>query len=256
MCTVTVIPGRSGFRLAMNRDESLTRVTGLPPVVRTVDAVRVLHPSEPGGGTWISVNDRGCAFALVNWYAIAATPPAGAVSRGQVVLALRAQDSSDAAGGTLASLPLEGLPPFRVLGVFPADRRIVEWRWNLQDLEAVEHPWRPGQWSSSGFDEPGAQRERRRDFEAALAGTRSPDAASLDRLHASHGPVRGPYSTCMHRSDAATVSLTAVEVGPDRVSMRHAAGPPCCTPAGEPLELGREARANTAPGIPHGQGLA
>ena len=256
MCTVTVIPGRSGFRLAMNRDESLTRVTGLPPVVRTVDAVRVLHPSEPGGGTWISVNDRGCAFALVNWYAITATPPAGAVSRGQVALALRALDSSDAAGGTLASLPLEGLPPFRVLGVFPADRRIVEWRWNLQDLEAVEHPWRPGQWSSSGFDEPGAQRERRRDFEAALAGTRSPDAAWLDRLHASHGPVRGPYSTCMHRSDAATVSFTAVEVDPHRVSMRHAAGPPCCTPASEPLELPLEGGRKPASGTPQFQGLA
>src|SRR5512140_1000833 len=54
MCTVTFIPRDVGYYLAMNRDEKLSRIAGLPPKRQFIDGCTVLFPSEPGGGTWIS----------------------------------------------------------------------------------------------------------------------------------------------------------------------------------------------------------
>jgi hypothetical protein len=241
MCTVTLLPRRSGFLLAMNRDESLARVAGLPPEERLVDGLRVLHPSEPGGGTWTSVNESGTAFALVNWYAIEAPANPTAVTRGTVVLALRAESTSQGASTRLETLPLDRIRPFRVVGVFAGETRIREWRWDGRTLLAMDHPWSPGQWSSSGHDEPGAQRERGRVFQEALARRPRPDAAWLDRLHASHEPAPGPWSICMHRSDAATVSGTGISVDRSRVKLWHREGAPCCNLPGRTLELPRRA---------------
>jgi Transport and Golgi organisation 2 len=51
----------------------------------------------------------------------------------------------------------------------------------------------------------------------------------LQKLHKSHDPEPGPYSICMHRPDAATVSYTQVEFTPREISMVYVAGPPCET---------------------------
>ena len=85
MCTVTFSPRRRGYALAMNRDEKLTRVAGLPPAEKIIQGRAVLAPSEPGGGTWLALNDSGVTFALINWYAITARVRARSASRGQVV---------------------------------------------------------------------------------------------------------------------------------------------------------------------------
>ena len=42
MCTVTFIARKSGYALAMNRDEKLTRVPGLPPSKKTINGRTVL----------------------------------------------------------------------------------------------------------------------------------------------------------------------------------------------------------------------
>src|SRR6266404_2165316 len=71
MCTVTFMPRRTGYCLAMNRDEKRTRPAGLPPAQRTIGGHGVIYPSEAGGGTWIALNDSGVSFALINWYSVA-----------------------------------------------------------------------------------------------------------------------------------------------------------------------------------------
>jgi hypothetical protein len=56
------------------------------------------------------------------------------------------------------------------------------------------------------------------------------DAASaewLRGLHASHAPVRGSFSICMHRPDAATISYTEVAFTAGDLTMRYHAGHPC-----------------------------
>lgn len=231
MCSVTFWPRRGGYLLAMNRDESRARVAGLPPARFTVGSRSVVHPREPRGGTWISVNDHGVGLALVNWYAIAARAPAPAASRGDVVMALRDCLDPDDATARLHGLPLARTNPFRVMGFFPQRSWVGEWRWDLGKLVCRHGAWEPGQWLSSGYDEPAAQRVRGETFERMRAEGDAGSLTWLRRLHASHGPEPGPFSTCMHRTDAATVSYTEAEVCETSAVMRHSDGPPCC--AGE-----------------------
>src|SRR5205823_1452898 len=89
------------------------------------------------------------------------------------------------------------------------------------------HRWKSQQWISSGFDERTAQHVRGKTFRRA---ERQYSAGSLDwlrRLHRSHSPQAGPFSTCMHRADAATVSYTEVAVSSRHATMRYHAGAPC-----------------------------
>src|SRR5204862_7203877 len=97
MCTVTFIARKRGYCLGMNRDEKLTRPTALPPKKRTVNGRAVFAPSEPGGGTWIALNDQGATLALMNWYSIKARIERNALSRGEIVNSVSASVSSDSA---------------------------------------------------------------------------------------------------------------------------------------------------------------
>jgi len=227
MCTITLIAQRNGYCLGMNRDEKLTRTRGLPPTKNEVNGRVVLAPSEPGGGTWIALNDAGACFALINWYSATKRAERNAVSRGEIVKAVGAAASAEAAGASLKELPLKCINPFRLIGVFPASGQVIEWRWNLKRLVQRRTRWRTQQWISSGFDELSAQRLRGREFRRALKHASTPHLSWLRKLHRSHAPHVGPFSTCMHRSDAETVSYTEVNVSSRTASMRYHDGTPC-----------------------------
>ncbi len=227
MCTVTFIARQRGYCLGMNRDEKLTRPIALPPRERTVNGGAVFAPSEPGGGTWIALNDHGATLALINWYSITARVGGNAISRGEVVNSVSASVSSDSADAALHKCPVNRINPFRLIGVFPTTSEIVEWRWDMRQLVRKPHRWESQQWISSGFDELAAQRVRGRTFRLAQM---QESAGSLDwlrRLHRSHAPETGPCSTCMHRADAATVSYTEISVSSPVAAMRYHAGAPC-----------------------------
>ena len=221
MCTVTFSPRKHGYALAMNRDEKLIRAAGLPPAERVINGRRVLAPSEPGGGTWLSVNDSGVTFALINWYSIPSRVTAKSISRGDVVKTVGALNSALSATRAMEQLPLARINPFRLIGFFPATSQISEWRWDFKALASKVHPWRLQQWISSGFDEPQAQQTRGKVFQAAARQNTVGRLAWLRRLHHSHAPDRGPFSTCMHRPDAATVSYTEVSVSSRKTVMRY-----------------------------------
>ncbi len=227
MCTVTFIARKRGYAVGMNRDEKFTRPTGLPPKRKLLNGHIVISPSEPGGGTWIAVNDGGVTLALINWYSVSARVGGNAVSRGEVVHAVSPALSPDVAEATLRGLPLQRINPFRLIGVFPATTRIVEWRWNLKRLVRKNLRWKTQQWISSGFDEPTAQRVRGRTFRQARRETSVDSLGWLRRLHQSHSPRSGPFSTCMHRNEATTVSYTEISIVARQITMRYHAGPPC-----------------------------
>ncbi|MBI3418208.1 MAG: NRDE family protein [Verrucomicrobia bacterium] len=227
MCTVTLVARRNGYALGMNRDEKLTRVAGLPPAQHRVAKRDALFPSEPGGGTWIGVNDAGVTFALINWYSVNARVAGHALSRGEIVKAALSAASSSSVNAMFANTPLTSVNPFRLIGVFPARRAVVEWRWNLEQLQRSEHGWQTRAWISSGFDEPGAQQTRGKIFAEALRQKSIGSADWLRRLHRSHAPERGPYCHCMHREDAATVSYTEVIVSLCIATVRYVADAPC-----------------------------
>src|ERR1051325_5488907 len=228
MCTVTFIPRPTGYYLAMSRDEQCTRIAGLPPARRIVDGRTVLCPSEPGGGTWIALNENRVSFALINWYSITARVKDHAVSRGKVVDAVSGSTSFEGADATLAGLPLQRINPFRLIGIFPEAQEITEWQWDLKKLVRRDPRWEAQQWISSGFDEPTAHRIRSDTFKGAEKQRSAGTLAWLRRLHRSHSPEAGPFSMCMHRSDAATVSYTEIRVNSKESTIQYMAVAPCC----------------------------
>lgn len=228
MCTVTFMACRRGYALGMNRDEKRTRSTARPPSLHRLEGRTALYPSEPGGGTWVGVNDAGASIALVNWYSVSARVTAKAVSRGEIVKAALRADLPNRAGEALATVPLARVNPFRLIGVFAATREVVEWRWDLKRLERFNRPWQTSTWISSGFNEYRAQQIRARTFRNALEQSLAESTAWLRRLHRSHAPEAGPYSICMHRDDAATVSYTEIIVSKNLATMHYQPGPPCC----------------------------
>ena len=237
MCTITLIARRNGYALGMNRDEKRTRVPALPPARHRLGGREALLPSEPNGGTWIGVNDFGAALALINWYSVTARVAWQSISRGEVVKLVLPSDSSDLVDAALADFPLARVNPFRLIGVFPTRKAVVEWRWNLQRLERLDHRWRTNNWISSGFDEPGAQQTRGKTFRRAQRQNSAGSAEWLRRLHRSHTPKCGPYSHCMHRHDAATISYIEIAVSRRSATMRYTPGAPCSTDATTVLAL-------------------
>jgi hypothetical protein len=242
MCTVTFIARQNGYALGMNRDEKLTRVKALPPSRHDLNGRGALFPSEPGGGTWIGVNDAGVTFALINWYSVPSRVSANAVSRGLLVRSALGLQAASQLDRHLGTFPSERTNPFRLIGVFANDKQVVEWRWNLRGLERVEHDWKTNIWISSGFDEPGAEKVRGETFHAATRSQPVQNVQWLRKLHGSHAPTPGPYSVCMHRADAATVSYTEIAVSGSRARMAYLSGPPCRggTGAEQTLQLSRE----------------
>jgi len=227
MCTVTFIPRDVGYYLAMNRDEQLTRIAGLPPQPKIVNGRTILCPSEPAGGTWISLNDACVCFALINWYSVPDRVKVGAVSRGEVVKITGSSYESEEADKKVASLPLNFINPFRLIGIFHNEHEVVEWRWDLKKLVRRNHKWEPQQWISSGFDEPQAQVVRSSTFQRSQRDSSAGTLEWLYQLHSSHHPEPGPFSTCMHRADAVTVSYTEICVSREGGLMRYRSGSPC-----------------------------
>jgi hypothetical protein len=229
MCTVTFIARRRGYRLGMNRDEKLTRGAARPPAQHCLENRNAIFPSEPNGGTWIGVNDAGATFALINWYSVPTNVAGTAVSRGEIVKRSLRSDSPEQLDETLSTISLDRVNPFRLLGVFGSSRVVVEWRWDLQRRQRLGHSWQSNVWISSGFDEVGVQQGRGETFAEAVQEISAGSTSWLRRLHGSHAPEAGPYSTCMHRVDAATVSYTEITVARETATLLYTPGSPCCT---------------------------
>jgi len=259
MCTVSFIPKERGFYLAMNRDEKRSRATALPPAIVNLAERRAIFPRETNGGTWIAANDVGVCVALINWHRIEQNPtrvcvvaggadpgsdrsfcarerPASPtpattqfVSRGEVTKALAGKSCSTDIADAIAALTLRKLRPFRLISVVPSEQTVTEWRWNLERLAARAHPWKAQHWFSSGFDERKAEIERHSVCVATHNRQLATGVAWLRHLHRSHAPEPGPFSICMHRADAGTVSYTEVAVSSKWLVMRYKNGAPCST---------------------------
>ncbi len=232
MCTLSFRAERDGYELFFSRDERRSRAPARPPALQASAGVRFLAPRDPdGGGTWLAANHCGVTVALLNRYGVT---PRGEefASRGELVQALASARSLREVESRVCALPLASWRPFE-LAAFAPDEPVLRLGWDGLVLEVQRGGSEP--LCSSAVADGQARAARRARF-AELAPA---DSAALEAFHREHAAGLGPLSTCMHRADAKTVSLSRVRVTRERVTLAYAAGSPCRARFGRELELPR-----------------
>ena len=239
MCTLSVIPGDNGYLLGMNRDERIARGAGLPPQVREVAGARAIYPTDGEGGTWLGVNEHAVALALLNWTDLSspALHTKKRRSRGVLIPALIGSRTLSAIQAALANMSIEGILPFRLVGVFPAERKIGEWRWNSVQREFLLHPWEARNWFSSSLWNTLAEHLRGAACRNAWSESDAGSAPWLRRLHASHADASGAFSLCVHRPEVRTLSYSEIDCTSAAIRMKHFVGSLCTMPPHTEVEI-------------------
>jgi hypothetical protein len=232
MCTLTFIPTDDGYLAGMNRDELLTRPTALAPKIEQRNGLQIVCPTETSGGTWIACNDRAILLALLNWNDVdGAATLEKTQTRGVVIPQLISESGLPAVGAPYGRIRLDGMLPFRLIGIFQEERAVAEWRWDGHRKSMFEFPWARKHWFSSSLSDASAESGRGGTCEKAWSSKAAGTKLWLRALHASHEPAPGAFSLCVHRPDAATVSFTEITSRRDTLSMEYWAGNPC-SPSG------------------------
>jgi transport and Golgi organization protein 2 len=228
MCTLTFVPSEDEYLVGMNRDELFSRPRALPPKVFVKGAMEMVYPREPSGGTWIACNNQGNLLALLNWNGrFSHNLGEKRRTRGLVIRELADEPDLPATDSNFRRMNLHGVFPFRLIGVFRSEKVVNEWRWDGTARQFLRLPWARKHWFSSSLSDSLAEEERRRACEAAAGEPAAGSTGWLRRLHRSHVPRPGPFSVCVHRQDAATVSYTEVRCGGTQIAMDYLDGNPC-----------------------------
>jgi hypothetical protein len=228
MCTVTWFHQPGGYQLFSNRDEKRTRKPATGPELQEQNGVRFVAPVDGDfGGSWIATNEFGLSLCLVNGLG---ERPQETRSRGLVLTEWIAAPELAALRELVDGSDLGAVAPFSMVALQPrGSARVI--RWNGVNCELIEERDAPMPLVSSSFDPDGVTRSRRDLLEQMCR--RSSQTGAFLAFHRSHQPERGPYSPCMHRPDAHSVSFTWVNVTADEAAMYYAPGAPCSSLAGE-----------------------
>lgn len=230
MCTASWLIRPDGYELFFNRDERSERLRAAEPEALELRGRKAIAPRDgDGGGTWIGVNDRGLGLGLLNVWDDSENVADSPRSRGLLVLDLLHSDSQAHVQRSLEELDLTSYRGFHLV-VFTPGREPLGHRWDGRELKsaAVAAPL-----ASSSFDAKGAHTERARQWDGLRERHGGLTPGLLELFHASHYPERGPYSVCMHREDASTVSATHICVEAGEARVRYSGGPPCTVGYGD-----------------------
>ena len=225
MCTLSFIQKPGGYLLGMNRDERVSREAASPPAVQTLGRLEAAYPRETGGGTWIGSNSGGITLAVLNQNG--GNRAAKVRSRGELIPSLLHAATPNDAVRKLADEKLRGMLPFLLVGFFPVEKIVLQWRWDGMSISAQTAGWGNRHWFSSGISDAMAREVRGASCADAWRQRQAGSAEWLRGLHASHAPVRGSFSVCVHRPEAASVSYTEVAFDGKHLAMRYHAGQPC-----------------------------
>lgn len=211
MCTVSIVPHASGYRLMCNRDEQRSRVRAIPPTLRRTGGRLAAFPIDPaGGGTWVGVNDAGLAIALLNRASGRRAGTAGQ-SRGRIVRRLLAEGSLRAACQAAHALELTRFNPFRLVLVtgghcatITSDGRTLRDEHHRLNAPAV--------FTSSSLGDELVEGPRRQLFARLVLGAADAPLHGQVRFHRHQWRTRPEISVLMARHEAATVSRTTIDV--------------------------------------------
>jgi hypothetical protein len=214
MCTVSVVPRIQGFRLVCNRDERTSRSGALTPQRQAAGFHGAVFPIDPeGGGTWIGLNDRGLALALLNRTGTPRTasfaPPSR--SRGLIIPPLLAHDHLVDAIWAATALDLRVFRPFRLVAVHAGLVGVVTWDGRDATVEGAALT-QPLLFTSSSLGDALVEGPRRRLFTRLVLGARDSWLDGQRRFHRHQWSDRPEISVQMARPGARTVSRTVIDV--------------------------------------------
>ncbi|WP_432472138.1 NRDE family protein [Amphritea sp. HPY] len=252
MCTVSWLLEANGYQLFFNRDEQRSRSIALPPQHHESEGTSALMPVDPdGGGSWISVNEKGLSLCLLNFYQ-GQLPDGVLKSRGQLLKSLSTLGSQQEISAELSAINLRQYAPFTLLafarvasetGVINISSRGYQW----DGVELIKldicSPM-----TSSSVEFASVSKARKKHFKGL---SENPDANHLLAFHQSHQLIKGHQlleskpqvsshliqmghhtiaghqSVCMHRDDAKSVSLSHIKVNAEQAMFSYLDGSPC-----------------------------
>jgi hypothetical protein len=238
MCTVSWIREVEGYILAFNRDERRTRKPAKGPSLAELRGVEYIAPSDGDyGGSWIGVNKFGLTLCLLNRYEATIEMSAKEfTSRGLLLTDLLDCAHTQQVERRISKVHLRTFRPFTMLALGIHDAaRVFEWTGLAFRVLASADSMSP--LISSSYKESQIAESRRREFKRLTSEAADVDTAMLHRFHRSHKPERGPLSVCMHRDDAATVSMSVITVKLKAIEFSYLAGSPCEAGAAETLSM-------------------
>jgi hypothetical protein len=240
VCTVSWVHQPGGYHLLCNRDEKVTRGTAFAPRIVECGAVRYIAPVDSDrGGRWLSANEFGLSVCLLN--GSPSLEPSGIRrSRGLLLRELAWAPSAGECALWLRHLDLSPFAPFSIVMLEPGRSAILA-QWNGLELTVDPDGNSHMPLTSSSYDAAGVRRARLNEFARRVGARRPIDPALLYWFHSSHGMTRDAYSTCMHRPDAETVSLSWVIVSRDAIRFLYAPGAPCLSKPSDQKILARAA---------------
>ena len=238
MCTISILALEHGeLSLMMNRDESPLRPAALDLKRGHSDSgLEFAYPLDPKSqGSWVGVNARGVTLAVMNQHPQGYFKPSGLRSRGELVPRFIDALNAGELKNRFERLDASPYPPFFMLAL---DRQspFFALRWDGSDKEILAYPRANRVFGSSSFNTEEVLLGRQQQFDGLLhevdSAVEADKAVALqEAFHASHSPARGPYSICMHRDDAQSVSLTEIRLKALNIQLKYHAGPPCVAAA-------------------------
>lgn len=232
MCTVIVAHKcyeSTPLLVAANRDEELTRpFTG--PTLRPCGERMAIAPTDTrAGGTWMGLNSAGAMAAITNRFVGSADPERR--SRGELVLAALAHDSSAAGASAVASLDPCDYNPFHLVLADRTSAWVV--RHEQSRLVAVQLPPGVHVITERSFDAAPTARDGWLVEQTRRWGCNAPDDAALARLLSTHGEPT-TERPCVHLDSRGygTRSSSILRFGRavDDVTWSESPGPPCRSP--------------------------
>jgi len=238
MCTVSWVRQVDGYVLACNRDERHTRKPAKGPLMTELRGVEYIAPVDGDhGGSWIGVNSFGLTLCLLNRYE-APTEKAAEEYTSRGLLLTDLLDCADPAQTELrlSLAQLGAFRPFTMLALGIDDpARVFQWTGMKLDIRTSADSMSP--LISSSYRESRIAESRKQEFTRLTSPGGRVDPSILYRFHRSHEPERGPLSVCMHRDDAATVSMSVITVKSKAIEFCYLAGSPCEANATETLSM-------------------
>jgi hypothetical protein len=232
MCTVSWIHEVGGYQLFCNRDERLTRRAASIPQLLGRDGVHFLAPIDgDSGGTWLATNEFGVTVCLLN-----RNGRHRRRSRGLIVLDLASAKSIREAHDRIERLDLAPFAPF-TLAVLARGKSATVFAWDGELLTNLPLGDACMPLISSPFDPAQVADRRRQELARIVRHAGRLDPTALFMFHQSHAASPGPYSPCMHRHDAETVSFSWLAVTDSEASFYYSAGAPCRSFTGETFTL-------------------